>query len=105
MQLWQITIPTVDNNGFGTGMAHRRFSAELSALFGGFTSWEANGAWADASGEYVSRGTDNIQYEAVRIYQIAVEGEPDLATIAKPFFPDQKAFFVGRVGEADIIKV
>jgi hypothetical protein len=105
MQLWQITIPMQDNDACPNPWAHRQFSAELAARFGGFTSWEANGAWADASGDYVSRGGDNIQYEPVRVYQVASSDAPDLATIAKPFFPDQKAFFVGRVGEADIIAV
>lgn len=96
MQLWQINIPTKDNNGFGNGMSHRRFAAELASLFGGFTSWEANGAWHNG---------ERLYDEPVRVYQVACEEPPDLWGLAHKHFPDQKAFFVGRVGEASVINV
>lgn len=99
MNLWQINIPLNDNAGARVMLAHRKFAEYLAAAFGGFTSWEANGAWRDPE------TNGGVQFEPVRIYEIAAEGEPDLVGIAKQFFPDQKAFFVGRVGEASIINV
>lgn len=98
MRVHQIILPKRDNNGVALHMAHKNFAQALLNHWGGYTKSECAGVWVGAQGRIYR--DESIRYEVASddLFPAA------LVALAKPLFPDQLAFYVATVGEAEIIE-
>lgn len=64
MRIAQINMPLALNDGTPALAAHAYLEQRLCDVFGGFTSWNGNGAWMDNGKLYA---------EPVKVYQIAYD--------------------------------
>jgi len=105
MRLAQITLPVFLNDGTTRATdAHEWLQNQLCDIFGGFTVWNADGAW---------KHDGKIIAEPVKVYQIAVD--PDSAAASETYGAiehlarfagkraNQIAVFYAYDGEAHII--
>ena len=103
MRIAQLNLPVNLNNGAPADAAHAYIAGSLAGIFGGFTSWDGQGAWNDNSGK--------LYAEPVRVYQVAYAADPDLRAadtlrmLARDFKrqADQIAVFIIIDGESEFI--
>lgn len=101
MNVYQIALPIMSNDGL-TEYSHQLHEWEQFCLdeVGGYTDLGVrHGVWKDNGRTY----SENMQG-----YQFAVPSESPFALghlidAAKRLFPDQVAFYLAKVGTADII--
>lgn len=97
MNVFEITIPKLDNGGKSLALAHAKFQGLLLRSYGGYSSHDVTGSWLDAA--------NNIYTEASTVYSVAVDtGQGDITALAEALFPDQLAFYVAHVGTAEVIQ-
>jgi hypothetical protein len=65
MRIAQINLPLFNNDSLPIAPAHKALASDLVGQFGGFTAWDAQGAWAH-NGE--------LYHEPVKVYQVAYSG-------------------------------
>lgn len=102
MRIAQINLPVFDNNGVNLDDVHANLANNLCVVFGGFTVWQARGAWVDDG---------KLYQEDVKVYQVAYE--PDhvarnnlrALTIRAGKEARQIAMFLVIDGETEIITI
>lgn len=100
MNLYQITLPQLDNAGGSYAKAHVDFTNEVLGMVGGYTvvTDGAEGHWRSYTGqEYVDINV---------VYQVACEPRQWQAIVASAFrlFGDQVALFTAQIGTAHIFQ-
>ena len=107
MRLASITLPVYLNDGKTRASdAHEWLQNQLCDIFGGFTVWNADGAW---------KHDGKIYAEPVKVYQVAYDPESAAASDAFGAFEhlarfagkraDQIAVFYSVDGEAKILQL
>jgi hypothetical protein len=104
MIVYQFALPTQSNDGTLSYWEQlREWENEALAVAGGFTDLgDRTGVWRDDK-------TDEIYREQMAWYEVAVDESFDviiadrLLDVTRRLFPDQKAFYVAKVGTAEIV--
>lgn len=102
MRIFQINLPTLDNNGAGIVHAHEKLQKGLCQAFGGYTVTEGQGAWMDNGKLYA---------EPVMVYQAAYDPHTIPADLLREMAQftgkdaKQIAMFIVIDGEAEIIDI
>jgi hypothetical protein len=75
MKVGQIILPLYDNNGNGLSIVHQALRADIRSMFGGYTTWDAEGSWLN-EGKVIN--------DSVTVYLIAMERQraPELRKLA-----------------------
>ena len=99
MHVYEITLPLKTNSGVSARAAHRAYRAWLLDTFGGYSQRQCAGVWRDDKGQTFR--------DLSAVYSVAAGPNAPyigaLAAQAMRLFPDQLAFYVAKVGEAEII--
>lgn len=94
MQQFQINIPKTDNSGRPFDMQTEAFERDIVGIAGGFTSFDAKGAWIDPK-------TDKLYRDPITVYQIACNNASEfdhIVACAMIHFDDQLSFYTVRNG-------
>lgn len=97
IQLWEITLPRKTNSGQPYDAAQQAYARWLCDTFGGFTRREVKGAWLNDEGQLFQ--DDSYVYSVM----VDAPGNELLYEMGARLFPDQEAFFVTCVGQAQIV--
>lgn len=96
MTLYELILPWKDNSGKSLRPAHRALEAILLEACGGLTKSACQGLWRDPSGRVYDDA--NVSYRFAGVLR-----RDSLLAALGNLFPDQEAFYLSVIGEAEII--
>lgn len=101
MKLAKIILPLMDNEHRNLFFAHQALKHQLLANWGGYTSYQADGAWRDPAGK--------VHPELVMVYEVAMSPAdiPELRGVALGICHEakqQSVMIVTPNGDVDFIK-